>query len=158
MPGSPTTDTRPQTPQSSSHAGIVNALARVDAWSPQGCAGIVQPLTPPSTMEKHMNTHPTQTIRRWMPCGRILGTTGWVAACAGLLVWGTTSAYALPGANGLTINGINLNGPVGAVQQKPTVLNNSFSNNALYGYICESKLNVRASGSSLRGHSEPQTA
>jgi hypothetical protein len=60
MSSYPTTDMRPQTPQNTSHAGLMGTLARAYAWRPQGCTGIVQPLTPPSTMEKHMHTHPTR--------------------------------------------------------------------------------------------------
>lgn len=36
-----------------------------------------------------MTTHTTRMIRRWTPCGRILGTTGWVAARGGLMLWST---------------------------------------------------------------------
>ena len=121
MPGSTTMDTLPQAPRGTSHAGIVSALARVYAWRPQGCAGIVQPLTPPSTMEKHMNTHTTQTIRRSTPCSRLLGTTVLVAACAGLLVLSTTAAYAGLSTNGITNNGITNNG----------LTNNGLTNNGL---------------------------
>lgn len=109
MSGSTTTDKLPQAPKGHSRAGIIGALARVDAWSPQGCAEIVQPLTPPSAMEKRMNTHPTQTIRRSTPCFRILGTPVLVAACAGLLVLSTTAAYA-GSMNGLSHNGLSTNG------------------------------------------------
>lgn len=110
MSGFTTTDKRPQAPKGYSRTGIVGTLARVYAWRPQGCAGIVQPLTPPSTMEKHMNTHTTRTIRRATPCSRILGTTGLVAACAGLMMLSTTAAYAHGWANGLHPNGLNPNG------------------------------------------------
>jgi hypothetical protein len=57
-----------------------------------------------------MTTHTTQTIQHSRLCFRNLGTTGWLAACAGLLLWGTTSAYALSSTNGLAVNALSANG------------------------------------------------
>ena len=50
----PTTDTLSQALKGYSRAGIMGALARAYAWRPQGCAGIVQPLTTPL---HHGETH-----------------------------------------------------------------------------------------------------